>query len=221
MFGRSPHERLAAAGQASCQGIQNRQPLHCHRVFAHVQAQAFAAQSVATGDAAGGWMGTSVSLRLSSSTRNGIEPPKLMRFRSKPVTCVFAWLLCVRNCNSSTTVKHVPSRRLIRRDSSRSLLFCMLFGEGSPDSVCGSGDSMYGRSMALSVLESLRDINHPGRRLRFLCPGRSCGPAFSPRILDSKSKHPLFPTPANPVSMTAGNVASPHGLDLYVAPITC
>ena len=47
------HERLAAAGQASCQGIQNRQKLHCHRVLAHVQAQAFAAQSAATSIAAG------------------------------------------------------------------------------------------------------------------------------------------------------------------------
>ena len=70
------HERLAPASQARSQRVQDSQQLHRYRVFAYVQAPAFAAQPVATGHAAVRPTGTPLSLMLSSSTQNDIEPKK-------------------------------------------------------------------------------------------------------------------------------------------------
>ena len=67
------HEWLAPAGQARSQRVQDSQQLYRYRVFAYVQAPAFAAQPVATGHAAVRPTGTPLSLMLSSSTQNDEE----------------------------------------------------------------------------------------------------------------------------------------------------
>ena len=70
---RGGDERAAATGQARCQRLQDRHALHRHRVFAYVQAQAFALQPIAARHDQGRWDNSSVPV-MSSSTLNGIEP---------------------------------------------------------------------------------------------------------------------------------------------------
>ena len=68
---RGGDERAAATGQARCQRPQDRHALHRHRVFAYVQAQAFALQPIAARHDQGRWDNSSVPV-MSSSTLNGI-----------------------------------------------------------------------------------------------------------------------------------------------------
>ena len=66
-------ERPAATSQARRQRFPNSDPLHCHRVFADVQAQASAHQPAAAWDAEG-WRANPSAFVMSSSTLNGMEP---------------------------------------------------------------------------------------------------------------------------------------------------
>ena len=63
---RGGDERVAAAGQARRAGLSHEQELHRHRLPAAVQAQAPAGASVRAGCG---------EMKMSGSTRNGIEPP--------------------------------------------------------------------------------------------------------------------------------------------------
>ena len=97
-----------------CQGVQDGQQLHRHRLFADVQAQTFTNQPAATRDAACDRAGTPLPVMLSSSTRNGIEPRRLHCRTRQPPSQSMTWGLSWRKRRN---INHYPVRSRILQKS--------------------------------------------------------------------------------------------------------